>query len=286
MQTFVDCIYCYLKQAANCMAIAEVEEETCCEVLYKLMDHIKLMDRKRSPAENSTEILLKTYKLINNLDPYKEIKAKSNALALKMYPRLKEYLKRSFDPLLEALKISAAGNIIDLGLNKSFDLEASLHQSLHTGFTKNDYELFQNKLNKSESVVIIADNAGEIVFDRLLAEELAQMGKKVICLVKGGPIINDATRVDALQAGMDKTAEIIDSGSNYLGTLLHRISPEAKSLLEKAELVISKGQANFESLEHEELAKGRIFFLLKIKCEGVGKIAGARFGDVVFFVRR
>jgi len=285
MQSFVDCIHCYLKQATNCMTLAGVDEETQCRVLFALMDDIKLLDRESTPAENSSEILLKAYKLINNNDPYKEIKAKSNALALEMYPHLKKYLEQSENRLYDALKIAAAGNIIDLGINKSFDLDASLEQCLHTGFSRSDFALFQKKLNEVDRLIIIGDNSGEIVFDRLLAEELSRMGKNVTYIVKGGPIINDATEEDALQAGIDKIAAIVTTGSNYLGALLHKISPEARSLLERAELVIAKGQANFESLEHEELARGRIFFLLKIKCECVGKVAEAALGDVVFFTR-
>jgi len=289
MQALADCIYCYLKQAANCMALAGVDEESRGRVLFELMDDIRAMDQKRTPAENSTEILLKTYKLINNDDPYREIKAKSNELALEMYPQLKALVERSGNRLLDALKISAAGNVIDLGINRSFDLEESLRQSLHTGLAKNDDELFLKRLGetgKGGDVVIIADNAGEIVFDRLLAEELTRMGKRVTCMVKGGPILNDATREDAIQAKMDKTAEIITTGTRYLGTILHRISREARELLERAAVIIAKGQANFESLEHEKLAGGRIFFLLKIKCHCVGKAAEAECGDVVFFTRK
>ncbi len=286
MQSYVDCIHCYLKQAVNCMTLAGVDEEKQFRVLVELMDDIKVMDRKRTPAENSSDVMLKVYKLINDDDPYREIKTKSNTLALKLYPGLKDYLERSGDRLQDALKISAAGNVIDLGINKSFDIDVSLKQCLESGFSLNDYDIFQKKLIGVKDVLIVGDNSGEIVFDRLLAEELSRMGKKVTYMVKGGPVLNDATMEDAVQVGMEKTAEIISSDTNYLGAILHKLSDEARSRLEKAGLVISKGQANFESLEHEELARGRVFFLLKIKCECVAKGAGAEFGDVVFFTRR
>lgn len=285
MEATADCIHCYLKQAANCMALAGIDEDTRYRVLLELLDEIKTMDRHNTPAENSTEVLLKVYKLINRDDPYQEIKAKSNALALQLYPRLKEYLEQSENRLLEALKIAAAGNVIDLGINKTFDLEGSIKQCLDTGFAKNDFGVFQQKLAGVDNVVIAGDNSGEIVFDRLLAEELSRAGKKVTCIVKGGPMLNDATMDDALQAGLDQTAKIVTTGSNYLGIVLHRSSAEARSTLEKAGLIIAKGQANFESLEHEKAFAGRIFFLLKIKCDSVGKAAGAALGNVVFFFR-
>lgn len=285
MRAYVDCVHCYLKQAATCMNIAGIDEDKQHQILFNLMDEIKKKDRNRTPAENSTELLLKVYKLINNDDPYKEIKEKSNALALELYPRLKEYLIKSADRLYDALKISVAGNVIDLGINRSFDIDASLKYSLDVGFSKDDYKRFKNKFDKANEIIIIGDNAGEIVFDKLLVEEMISMGKSVTYIVKSDPILNDSTMEDVVQVGMDKVAKVITSGSNYLGVPIQKISDEVKQLLSNADLIISKGQANFESLEHEKLAKNRIFFLLKMKCDSVAHVAEAKFGDIVFFTR-
>ncbi|OPX83601.1 MAG: hypothetical protein A4E53_04549 [Pelotomaculum sp. PtaB.Bin104] len=200
-------------------------------------------------------------------------------------PGLKDYLNSSNKRLNDALKIAVAGNVIDLGINRNFDINASLKNSLRVGFAKDDFRRFKEKLDQEDQVVILGDNAGEIVFDKLLAEELSAMGKKITYLVKGGPILNDATRADALQVGMDQIARVVTTGSNHLGAPLAEISEEAAGILQKAGLVISKGQANFESLEHEEIANGKVFFLLKIKCECVGITAGSKFGDIVFFTR-
>lgn len=171
------------------------------------------------------------------------------------------------------------------GINKDFDIEASLTHALKSGFSRDDYKTFAGRLENTNSIVIIGDNSGEIVFDRLLAEELTSLGKKVKYIVKGGPVLNDATMEDAVQAGMHETADVLTTGSNYLGVPLHRISPATKKLLETSDLIISKGQANFESLESEEPARGRVFFLLKIKCPCVARVAGAKLGEVVFFTR-
>jgi len=285
MQATIDCVHCYLKQAVTCMSIAGIDEDKQHQILFDLMDDIKVMDRKRTPAENSTELLLKVYKQINDNDPYKEVKRKSNVLGLELYPKLKNYLKSSENRLYDALKISVSGNVIDLGINRSFDLDASLKHSLKFGFSKDHYDRFNSKLGKTDKVVIVGDNAGEIVFDKLLVEELSSMGKMITYIVKGGPVLNDATMEDAVQVGMDKIARVITTGSNYLGVPLQKVSGEVKILLKYSDLVISKGQANFESLEHEELAKDKVFFLLKIKCECVGRVAGAEFGDVVFFTK-
>lgn len=285
MQASVDCIHCYLKQAVTCMNIAGINEDKQRQILFDLMDEIKIMDHKKTPAESSTDILLKVYRQINNEDPYREVKKKSNTLGLELYPKLKHYVKNSKNRLYDALKISVSGNVIDLGINRTFDIDASLKHSLTVGFAKDDYVKFVDRLGKMDEVVIVGDNAGEIVFDKPLVEELAGMGKKVTYIVKGGPVLNDATMEDAVQVGMNKIAKVITTGSNYLGVPLQKVSDEARTLLINSGLVISKGQANFESLEHEELARNKVFFLLKIKCEGVGKVAGADFGDVVFFTR-
>ncbi|WP_066637907.1 damage-control phosphatase ARMT1 family protein [Desulfolucanica intricata] len=283
MRAYIDCVHCYLKQAVSCMAAAGVDEDTQHEILYELMDFVKTFDRNDTPANNSTEVLLKVYERIGIADPYKDLKKHSNDLALKLYPKLKKILASSKDRLYDALKISVAGNVIDLGINRDFDIDESLKYSLEVGFSINDYDKFLNKLQKVNNVLFLGDNAGEIVFDKVLVEELVDMGKEVIYTVKAGPILNDATIEDAVYVGMDNVARVITTGSNYLGTSLNKISKEFEAILHSSNLVISKGQANFESLEQEDTVKEKVYFLLKIKCEGVGKTAGSKFGDVVFF---
>lgn len=285
MQSQIDCFYCYFKQIANCMDIAGIEEDRQYEILFDLVDDVKKMDRTKTPAENTTEILFKLYREIDNHDPYKESKDKSNAIALEYYPILKNYLQKSTNRLYDALKIAVAGNIIDLGIKKDYDLEASLEYSLEESFAVDDFPRFTEKLATTDSVLIIGDNAGEIVFDRLLVEELTGRDKKVTYLVKDSPILNDATLDDARQTGMDQIAMVLTTGSPYLGLPLTKIPDEVRELLEQSDLVISKGQANFETLEHEELAKDKIFFLLKIKCSCVGRAAEAKLDDIVFFTR-
>jgi len=285
MQAQIDCFYCYFKQIVNVLAIAGIAEDRQYQILFDLVEDVKNMDRTRTPAENTTEMLFQLYQRIDNHDPFKASKEKSNAVALEYYPVLRDYLQESTDRLYDALKIAVAGNVIDLGIKKNYDLEASLQYSLKEGFAIDHYPRFAERLAVSENVLIIGDNAGEIVFDRLLVEELTRRGKKVTYLVKDSPILNDATLDDARQVGMDQIATVLTTGSPYLGVPLTKIPEEVRALLAKASLIISKGQANFETLEHEELAKDRVFFLLKIKCDCVGQVANAKLDDVVFFTR-
>ncbi|MBM7583165.1 uncharacterized protein with ATP-grasp and redox domains [Caldicoprobacter guelmensis] len=285
MKATIDCMHCYLKQAVSCMRMAGIDEDAQHEILFKLMDYVKGLDREATPAENSTYVVLKTYELMGIDDPYKEIKRQSNDLALELYPQLKRMLEGYEDKPYAALKIAVAGNVIDLGIRRSFDVEGELRYSLDTGFSKDHYHRFKQKLEKVDEVLFLGDNAGEIVFDKILVEELVNLGKRVTYVVKEGPVLNDSTMEDAIYVGMDKVANVITSGSRFLGISFKHMSRELADALYKAPLVISKGQANFESLEQHEMARDRVFFLLKIKCDEVAKAAGAALGDVVFFAR-
>jgi uncharacterized protein with ATP-grasp and redox domains len=286
MQSSIDCVHCYLKQAVTCMNNAGIPENKQYNIIYPLMDYVKTYDIRLSPAVNSTLSLLKCYELIENEDPYREAKKESNDAALRLFDKLAARIRRAQDPLYEALKVSVAGNVIDLGINREYDIDAALEDALRNGFAKNDYQLFREKLDTVDWVLILGDNAGEIVFDRLLARELSHLGKRVVYTVKGGPILNDATMEDAVYVGMDQDAEVVSTGSNYLGVHLESSSKEFLDLLKEAPLIIGKGHANFETLEDADFARERIFFLLKIKCDVVGKTAGANLGDLVFFTRR
>lgn len=283
MKAAVDCVHCYLKQAVSCMRMAGVDEDTQHEILFKLMDYVKGFDRNATPAENSTYAVLKTYELMGIDDPYKEVKRQSNDLALELYPRLKRMLEEYEDKLYTALKIAVAGNVIDLGIRRSFDIEGELRYSLNTGFSKDHYDTFRQKLKNVDEVLFLGDNAGEIVFDKILVEELIKLGKRVTYVVKDGPVLNDSTMEDAIYVDMDKVARVITTGSRFLGISFNHMSQEFADALNKAPLIISKGQANFESLEQYDMARGRVFFLLKIKCDEVAKVAGVALDDVVFF---
>lgn len=285
MHSSIDCVHCYLKQAVSCMQHAGTDSSRQYDVIFELMDFVKDFDRNASPAVNSTLALLKTQEIIGSKDPYSKVKRQSNALALALYPRLRNIIAKAKDSLYEALKVSVAGNVIDLGISRSFDIEEGLRYSLEAGFSLDHYSRFLKQLEKTDRLLFIGDNAGEILFDRLLVEELAARGKHVTYVVKQGPILNDSTMEDAVYTGMDKVATVITSGSNYLGAYLEKISPKFKDLLENTDVIIAKGQANFETLESESFLRGKTFFLLKIKCDEIARVSGSRLGDVVFFSR-
>lgn len=285
MHSRPDCLHCYLKQAVTVMNIAGTKEEKQREILYELMGMIPQLDYRLSPAENSSIILLKTYELIGSDDPYVELKREINHMAMEIFPRLESVVENAEDTLYQALKLSAAGNVIDVGFERDYDIDAAIKHSIEADFHQDDYLLFKKMLSKTDSVLIIGDNAGEIVLDKLVVSELVKMNKKVTYMVRGSAILNDATIDDAIMVGMDNIADVIDNGSSFMGVIPSRMSEQAIKAINKSSLIIAKGQANFETMESLPLTKGKSFLLLKMKCHEVSTIAGSPQGQAVFIHR-
>jgi hypothetical protein len=176
--------------------------------------------------------------------------------------------------------LAIAGNSIDLGPQSSYgDINSIVDEALVSRLAANDYEMFRKSIEKSSRILYLGDNAGEIVFDRILIEEVRQLKEvEIDFVVREKPIINDATLDDAISVGMDKVARIISSGCDAPGTILSQCSPEMLELYHSADMIIAKGQGNYESLSGE--ARG-IFFLLKAKCQVVAKLLGVNVGDAL-----
>lgn len=282
LNVVLDCIPCYLKQARNALGQVEISEEQAREALYGILPLIPELDPQGTPAENSTLILWKINELLGIKDPFARAKKESNDLALKLLPSLREQILSSADPLFTALQVAVAGNIIDLGIFKDFDVEASIQEAMDKKFARNDYDIFKEKLSTARSVLILGDNSGEIVFDKLLAEQLKAGGINVTYAVKAKPILNDATEEDAAYVGMGSVAAVLTNGSGFLGTVRKTCSDEFCRAFGQADLVISKGQANYESLESDEAAQKKTYFLLRAKCEVVAASLGVILGEMVF----
>ncbi|MDD2654838.1 MAG: ARMT1-like domain-containing protein, partial [Candidatus Omnitrophica bacterium] len=228
------------------------------------------------------------YKLVSKItgvkDPFKKIKMQSNRMALKLYPELKKKIRKSSDSLLTAVTLAIVGNIIDYGAKHSFDIDKETKAILNPDFDVHnthrkaifDYDAFKKALDNTDSVLYIADNAGEVVFDKVLIEE---MNKKVIYVVRENPIINDALKEDAIICGIDKVARITSSGCDGPGVMLQYCNKKFLKLFNSAQMIISKGQGNFEALSN---VKSRpIFFLFRVKCDVVGRHLGFQIGDII-----
>ena len=275
MKTYLDCYPCFLRQALDAAHKAGADERQQHTILDRVLDLLRQVEPSSTPPEIGDRVHRIVRQETGNSDPYEAAKEASTRQALALYPRLKSLLVEANDPLEMAVRLSIAGNIIDLAATEEYDLWGTVERVLTQPFAIDDGAAFRETLSEAGKMLYLADNAGETVFDRLLIETL---DVPVIYAVKGGPILNDATREDALAAGVDRVAEVVSTGSDAPGTILHRCSEEFRRLYDEAELVIAKGQANYETLSEEG---ARVFFLLQIKCPVIARDVGVPVGSIV-----
>jgi uncharacterized protein with ATP-grasp and redox domains len=275
MKTYLDCIPCFFQQALLSSKAAGIEDDLTKQVLDRLALLVPEIPLNSTPPETGRMVyrILKEVSGVEN--PFKGWKEASMRKALALYPSLKEKVEASKDSLRTAVHIAIAGNIIDFATNPGFELKREIERILQKEPAINHYQAFKDRLEHAESVLYLADNAGETVFDKILIET---MGKSVIYAVRDVPVINDATVEDAVASGLDSVATVISSGSDAPGTILRRCSEEFIGHFKEADLIISKGQGNFESLSLEQ---GPIFFLLMAKCPLIAKDVGVEQGDIV-----
>ena len=217
----------------------------------------------------------------NVRDPYKKVKKECNDLVLELYPGLRKNVNSSEDSLLTAVRLAIAGNIMDFGAMSEFDIEKTVSRVIESDFAINDYQNLVGSLENSRTIVYIADNAGEIVFDKLLLETILGRYKieRIQFAVKGAPVINDATLDDAKYVGVDKIpgVKFIEVATGEPDTGVERNSKEFLEILDSADVVISKGQGNYEALSSHV----GIFFLLMAKCPVVAEDLGVDEGDII-----
>jgi len=275
MRTYPDCYPCFLRQALSAARRAGASVEQQQRILLATMEELKSLGVDAPPVEMADGIHRMVRFETANLDPYAEAKKDATRKALALLPGLRQQARTAADPLATAVRIAIAGNIIDYGVAETFDLDATLERVLHQPLAVDDLSVLRTALAETDSVLYLADNAGETVFDRVLIEYLA---RPVTYAVKAGPIINDATREDALDAGLEELTEIIENGSDAPGTMMARCSKSFRERFEHARLIIAKGQANYETLSE---SPAPIVFLLQAKCDVVGAHIGAKQGDII-----
>jgi hypothetical protein len=227
-------------------------------------------DQKVTSPDVIKDVWLKIIEVTGEDDPLKEIKNVQNSKALATYPMAKELVLKSEDPFLGAIKLAIAANSIDA----MTDVKGEAPEEIIKRWDR--LEIDREKLNglkerirKARRLVYLGDNCGEIVFDRLLIEVLLEMYRlEITYITRTLPILNDATLKDALSMGMGKVAQIMENGlpEHLPGTFLNRINSELKTLIERSDLVISKGGGNYDSLTEEEKLKGKTSFLFLAKC--------------------
>ncbi len=278
MKTNTQCVECVEKAAQRTLSLLAIQNKEKQQIMTKVKEYLLGVNINLTPMEISFGVIEILRKETGIYDPYKSIKEGSNNNALKHVNRAKELLVQSNEPLFDAIKIAIAGNIIDYGMKADYDLSKTLDEVMHKNPFINDYQLLKEKLSKAKSIAFLADNAGEIVFDKLLLEQINQNFKvdRIKLIVKKYPFLNDVILEDLENLGYDKipNVEIYTlenlSGNDYI--------KEIAPYIEQADVIIAKGQGNFELLYDRKLG---IFFLFIIKCEMIKDILKSEKEDVM-----
>ena len=278
MKTSLDCIACFVRQALDAARMVSPDQALHERMLREVLRWTAEMDLNASPPVLAQRIHRRLRKITGVADPYRAAKDWWNRLAMSLQPDLEAMVKGASDPLATAVRLAIAGNVIDMGVNSNVteaDLRRAMSQAMHEPFT-GDLTVFREAVVGARSILYLADNAGEIVFDRLLIEQLSPA--RVTLAVRGAPVLNDATLADARAAGLDKIVELIDNGSDAPGTILDECKEDFRRRFFAADLILAKGQGNFETLSEEPRD---IFFLFKAKCPVVAAHVGVPVGTHV-----
>jgi len=277
MKTALDCLPCFLRQSIFALDLGSKDEAVKRRILSRLLPIVRDTDYDQPPAYTTT-FLHRVIREELGSDPFADIKKKYNAIALGLMDELRARIRAASDSLWMAARLAIAGNIIDFGIFRDIDLDETIERAVTDPLHVDDLDVLRRYLDESDDVLYLLDNAGEIVFDRLLIEELAAAGKRVTAVVRGEPVLNDVTREDALQVGLDRICAVMDNGCDGIGTILSWCSTEFVEAFRTTSLVIAKGQANFETLARENR---RAIFLLQAKCQVLASAVNVPLGAML-----
>ncbi len=278
MRTTLDCIPCLFRQALETARIFSRDPAVHERVLRDVLAWARRMDMNKPAPVMGQRIHRRLRELTGLRDPYRRAKNLQDKLALRLLPELRRELEGARDRLELAVRIAIAGNIIDMGAYGDVGeagVRAAVEHALREPL-RGELRAFKKVAAGARSVLYLTDNAGEIVFDRLLIRELGP--ERVTAAVRGAPVLNDAVMADARAAGLPRLCRVIDNGSDAPGTVLEETSKEFRKLFDGAGLVIAKGQGNYETLSD---APRPVWFLFKAKCPVIARRAGVKVGDQV-----
>lgn len=281
MKTRIDCISCKVRQAVDVISRATddpILQERALKEMLRIIAGLSF-DLPPVAVRRDVEIVVKNMLGVN--DPYKQHKDFSNQVGKMLYPELKKIVRESDDPLKTAVRLAVTGNIIDFGMFRLDEVDEqkirdTIESAMREPSVVDDSDALIDRIHEANDILYIADNCGEQFFDRVLLEEIPK--EKITMVVRGNPILNDATLKDAEFAELTEIVSVIGDGYDAPALILDQCNPEVRKHFLDADLVISKGQGNYESLSEVER---EVFFLLMVKCDMVAEDIGCKFGDVV-----
>ncbi len=267
-----DCIACLFNQSLKVTKLLELDDDTSKKVFDStaqiLIDH----DMHHTPPQIAKEIYQAISDITGEEDPVARSKEFSTQEALKVDT---SFIKT----IPDALKLSVIGNVIDFGAQNQFDLNEMIQNHFHQAFGIDDYATFEKELGNAKEMVIIGDNVGEHIFDKVLIETIKKSyDLEVYYFVRGKPIINDVTLKEAQL--LKECAHLIDTGVATPGYDLEEVNAESKAIFDRADIVLAKGMGNFESLY--QAAKRPVYFLFVVKCSVVAEAIGEEVKELIF----
>ena len=281
-----DCIPCILQMTISCINRLGLDETSIKELYAEILEipSLRGLFWDTTSAEVIEDVWRKIVKKIGTPDPFSSEKADQNKKITELYPFLEEMLDKSEDPLCLAVKLAILGNSLDFMVaDTSLAIENTISDRVKVPLPGDSYIQFQQQITVSKHITYFGDNAGEIVFDKLLIETIKKMhSPEIVYVVRGGPVINDATLEDARFAGHDRLATLTTNGAAFPGFDPASAPGETRRAYEKADIVISKGQGNLEMLLD---ARRRVFFLLRVRCEEITREIGIPQGAGVCLLR-
>ncbi len=268
IRLYPECVKCLLsKQLDKCPKDTPLEKKV--EYIQKVLQIVA-----EAPKNTSAPVLVRgMYDLQKEMfgiaTDYTEIKSYFNQMMMRLEEKLWDEIWSAKDPLKRAVQYAMIGNYIDFAALKNVD-ESTLLEFLEKASEENVDErelvLLKEQLGKSQRLIYLLDNCGEIVTDKLLMRLIKMQNPKlhIVAMVRGGQVMNDATREDAKEVELEAIVQIADSGCNIAGTSLEQISHEARNVIESGDVIIAKGQGNFETLHQ---CGKNIFYIFMCKCE-------------------
>ena len=279
MKCNLDCVSCFVRQALQAARFVSDDVALHERVVRQVLQMAATMDFNQPPPVMARAVQQAIREFTGSRDPYEEVKRHFNQYALGLLDGLRRRVDEADDPFDAAVRVAIAGNVIDFGpfstVDKTRIVEAVTHAMdapLPVGAT----DRLRQQIEAADDILYLADNAGEIVFDRVLIERMPR--EKITLVVKGGPVLNDVMMADAEEAGLTELVTVVDNGSDATGTVLELCPKAFQERFQAASLIIAKGQANYETLSDVD---ANIFFLLKVKCQVIARDIGCDEGELV-----
>jgi uncharacterized protein with ATP-grasp and redox domains len=280
MKVHYECAACFLRQTREALDLATEDESLKMDVTEKILKLVSETYRKGAVSNViGTEVHRTIKKETGNNDPYYREREISNDIALDFLPQVHKILYGN-NKLKDYVKVAITGNIIDFGaLGLEIDMESLIINTMKKNPAIDHTKDLANDLRISKTVLYLADNIGEIVFDKILIEKIKEYDVDVTVALKEKPILNDACIDDALKIGLDTVAKLTSTGTDSIGIIEDDVSKEFMKLFNESDMVIAKGLGNYEGLGEMDLKDKPVYCLLNAKCKPVARDIGVSLGD-------